>query len=101
MKIEFANGSYEIAKAIMKNKNKTIYSVVGGGDTISLINKIMQLKINFVSTAGGTFCDMKEELPGIKLYIKYVRIKLYCTKNFTKGRGILAADESTGTMIKD
>ena len=31
----FANGSYEIAKTIIKkNKSKSIYSVVGGGDTI-------------------------------------------------------------------
>ena len=66
----FANGSYEIAKAIMKkNKNKTIYSVVGGGDTISLINKINAIeKFNFVSTAGGAFLEYLEgkELPGIK-----------------------------------
>ena len=40
----FANGSYEIAKAIVKkNKNTSIYSVVGGGDTISLINKKIKL----------------------------------------------------------
>ena len=66
----FANGSYEIAKAIMKkNKNKTIYSVVGGGDTISLINKINAIEnFNFVSTAGGAFLEYLEgkELPGIK-----------------------------------
>ena len=35
----FANGSYEIANTIIKkNKNKSIYSVVGGGDTLSLIH---------------------------------------------------------------
>ena len=66
----FANGSYEIAKAIVKkNKNKSIYSVVGGGDTISLINKINVIKnFNFVSTAGGAFLEYLEgkDLPGIK-----------------------------------
>ena len=66
----FANGSYEIAKAIIKkNKNKSIYSVVGGGDTIALINKINVIKnFNFVSTAGGAFLEYLEgkELPGIK-----------------------------------
>ena len=66
----FANGSYEIAKAIVKkNKNKSIYSVVGGGDTISLINKInVNKNFNFVSTAGGAFLEYLEgkELPGIK-----------------------------------
>ena len=66
----FANGSYEIAKAIIKkNKNKSIYSVVGGGDTIALINKIKAIEdFNFVSTAGGAFLEYLEgkELPGIK-----------------------------------
>ena len=66
----FANGSYEIAKSIIKkNKDKTIYSVVGGGDTISLINQICAIKdFSFVSTAGGAFLEYLEgkELPGIK-----------------------------------
>ncbi len=66
----FANGSYEIAKTIIKkNKDKSIYSVVGGGDTIALINQIKEIKdFNFVSTAGGAFLEYLEgkELPGIK-----------------------------------
>ena len=66
----FANGSYEIAKAIIKkNRNKSIYSVVGGGDTIALINEIKAIKdFNFVSTAGGAFLEYLEgkDLPGIK-----------------------------------
>ena len=66
----FANGSYEIAKAITtKYKNNSIYSVVGGGDTIALINKIQLIEnFNFVSTAGGAFLEYLEgkELPGIK-----------------------------------
>ena len=66
----FANGSYEIAKAILKkNKNKSIYSVVGGGDTIALINEIKAVKdFDFVSTAGGAFLEYLEgkDLPGIK-----------------------------------
>ena len=66
--INFANGSYEIAKAII-NKNKSIYSVVGGGDTIAVINQISNTKnFDFVSTAGGAFLEFLEgkELPGIK-----------------------------------
>ena len=66
----FANGSHEIAKAIIKNnQNNSIYSVVGGGDTIALINQINAVKdFNFVSTAGGAFLEYLEgkELPGIK-----------------------------------
>ena len=66
----FAKGSHEIAKAIIrKNKNNSIYSVVGGGDTIAVINQINDIKnFNFVSTAGGAFLEYLEgkELPGIK-----------------------------------
>ena len=66
----FANGSYEIAKAItMKKKDNSIYSVVGGGDTIALLNQINVIKdFDFVSTAGGAFLEYLEgkELPGIK-----------------------------------
>ena len=66
----FAYGSYEIAKMIIKkNKNKSIYSVVGGGDTVAFINQIKAIKnFDFVSTAGGAFLEYLEgkELPGIK-----------------------------------
>ena len=66
----FANGSYEIAKTIAKkNKDKSIFSVVGGGDTIALINQINLIKdFDFVSTAGGAFLEYLEgkELAGIK-----------------------------------
>ena len=66
----FANGSFEIAKAIIKNnQNNSIYSVAGGGDTIALINQINAVKdFNFISTAGGAFLEYLEgkELPGIK-----------------------------------
>ena len=66
----FAVGSYEIAKTIIKkNKDNSVYSVVGGGDTIALINQIdVTENFNFVSTAGGAFLEYLEgkELPGIK-----------------------------------
>ncbi len=66
---DFANGSYEIAKSIIKNfKSNSIYSVAGGGDTIAVINKINAIdKFNFVSTAGGAFLEYLEgkSLPGI------------------------------------
>ena len=66
----FARGSHEIAKQIVKkNKDSSIYSVIGGGDTVALINQINVAKeFNFVSTAGGAFLEYLEgkELPGIK-----------------------------------
>jgi len=66
----FAKGSIEITKKIIeKNKDNTIYSVAGGGDTVSLLNNIGATdNFNFVSTAGGAFLEYLEgkELPGIK-----------------------------------
>ena len=66
----FAKGSIQIAKKIVeKNNNNTIYSVAGGGDTVSLLNTIDAVNsFNFVSTAGGAFLEFLEgkELPGIK-----------------------------------
>ena len=66
----FANGSIEIAKKIIENnKSNKIYSVAGGGDTVSLLNSLDSLNyFNFVSTAGGAFLEYLEgkELPGIK-----------------------------------
>ncbi len=65
----FANGSIEIAKAIINNnKLNKIFSVVGGGDTVSLLNSIKAVdSFNFVSTAGGAFLEYLEgkKLPGI------------------------------------
>ena len=66
----FANGSVEIAKKIIeKNKSNKIYSVAGGGDTVSLLNNLNAINdFNFISTAGGAFLEYLEgkELPGIK-----------------------------------
>ena len=66
----FSTGSIEIAKKIVeKNKENTIYSVAGGGDTVALLNSIDATNnFNFVSTAGGAFLEYLEgkELPGIK-----------------------------------
>jgi len=66
----FAIGSIKIAKKIIENnKSNVIYSVAGGGDTVSLINSLNAVNnFNFVSTAGGAFLEYLEgkELPGIK-----------------------------------
>jgi phosphoglycerate kinase len=66
----FAIGSVKIAKKIIENnKSNKIYSVAGGGDTVSLLNSLNAVKdFNFVSTAGGAFLEYLEgkKLPGIK-----------------------------------
>tara|TARA_B100001057_G_scaffold57669_1_gene51111 strand:+ start:465 stop:1649 length:1185 start_codon:yes stop_codon:yes gene_type:complete len=67
--LDFANGSLRIAKKIVENNNANkIYSVAGGGDTVSLLNKLNAVStFNFVSTAGGAFLEYLEgkQLPGI------------------------------------
>ncbi len=65
----FANGSIKIAKKISENnKANKIFSVIGGGDTVSLLNSLNLINnFNFVSTAGGAFLEYLEgeKLPGI------------------------------------
>ena len=74
---EFANGSIEIAKKIIANNNASkIFSVVGGGDTVTILNKLNIVdKFNFVSTAGGAFLEYLEgkKLPGITALNLYDR----------------------------
>jgi phosphoglycerate kinase len=56
-------------RIIQKNKSNKIYSVAGGGDTVSLLNNLNSINdFDFVSTAGGAFLEYLEgkELPGIK-----------------------------------
>ena len=66
----FANGSIKIAEKIVENNiTNKIYSVAGGGDTVSLLNSLNVINnFNFVSTAGGAFLEYLEgeDLPGIK-----------------------------------
>ena len=64
----FSFGSVEIANYIA-NKGNKIFSVVGGGDTVAVINSLkLKDKFNFVSTAGGAFLEYLEGkvLPGIR-----------------------------------
>jgi len=64
----FSLGSSEIAKYIA-NRGDKIFSVVGGGDTVAVINSLnINNKFDFVSTAGGAFLEFLEGkvLPGIK-----------------------------------
>ena len=58
----------EVLDLIENNKANKIFSVVGGGDTVSLLNNLNAIdNFNFVSTAGGAFLEYLEgkKLPGI------------------------------------
>ncbi len=62
----YMKGTKEIAKAVT---DSDAYSVIGGGDTISALNKLDLIsKIKFVSTGGGAMLEFLagKTLPGLK-----------------------------------
>ena len=67
----FANGTRSIAKTISKNTSeRSLISVLGGGDTLSAINKSKnELSFSHLSTAGGAFLEYLEgkDLPGLSV----------------------------------
>lgn len=67
----FAEGTNAIAKKISDNTiNKSLISILGGGDTVSAINKNEnKLSFTHLSTAGGAFLEYLEGkgLPGISV----------------------------------
>ena len=67
----FAKGTISIAESISKNTNeKSLISVLGGGDTLAAINKSKHnLSFSHLSTAGGAFLEYLEgkDLPGISV----------------------------------
>jgi 3-phosphoglycerate kinase len=65
----FACGTREIIKAIALATEKGAFSLAGGGDTVSAINKFnLADKFSFLSMAGGATLEFLEgkELPGLK-----------------------------------
>jgi len=64
---KFAKGTIEIAKAIANSK---AYSVIGGGDSIAVVNKAgVSDKISHICTGGGASLEFLEKgtLPGIEI----------------------------------
>ena len=67
----FMTGTMFIANAISKNsENKSLISILGGGDTLAAINKSTEkLSFTHLSTAGGAFLEYLEgkDLPGLSV----------------------------------
>lgn len=65
----FQNGTKAVAQAIANATSKGAYSLVGGGDSVSAINKFKFTdKVSYVSTGGGAMLEYIEgkALPGVK-----------------------------------
>ena len=63
---KYTNGTRQLADSVIASR---AYSVVGGGDTISALNKFgLTDKIDFISTGGGAMLEVLagKTLPGIK-----------------------------------
>jgi phosphoglycerate kinase len=65
----FSTGTFMVADAIAQATQHGAFSLVGGGDSASAINKFhMSDKFTYISTAGGAmleYCEGKI-LPGVK-----------------------------------
>ncbi|MFO7922919.1 MAG: phosphoglycerate kinase [Bacteroidales bacterium] len=66
---KFEAGTKSVAMAIAEATDKGAFSLIGGGDSVSAINKYkLADKVSYVSTGGGAMLEYMEgrELPGIK-----------------------------------
>lgn len=64
----FQEGTKSIALAVAEATSKGAYSLIGGGDSVSAINKFgLADKVSYVSTGGGAMLEYFEgkELPGV------------------------------------
>ncbi|WP_235298847.1 phosphoglycerate kinase [Portibacter marinus] len=65
----FSKGTFAIAQAVADSTSEGAFSLIGGGDSVSAINKSgLSEKVSFISTGGGAMLEFLEgkELPGIK-----------------------------------
>lgn len=66
---EFSQGTRALAESITISTSKGGYSLIGGGDTVSDINRLgFKNNFSYVSTGGGAMLEFfkNEQLPGIR-----------------------------------
>lgn len=58
---KFSHGTFEMAKAIAEATSNGAFSMIGGGDSVSAINKSgLADKVSFISTGGGAMLEFIE-----------------------------------------
>ncbi len=65
----FADGTNEVANAVVESTKNGAISIIGGGDSASAIKKLgYEAAVSYVSTGGGASLEFLEgiELPGVK-----------------------------------
>lgn len=65
---KFSKGTFSVAQSVADATAKGAFSLIGGGDSVSAINKSgLAEKVSFISTGGGAMLEFLEgkKLPGI------------------------------------
>ena len=65
---EFRKGSEELLRTIVKRTEEGATSVIGGGDSVNLVNSLgLQESVSFMSTGGGASVELMQgnKMPGI------------------------------------
>lgn len=58
---KFSKGTFEIAESIAESTGNGAFSMIGGGDSVSAINKSgLSEKVSFISTGGGAMLEFIE-----------------------------------------
>ena len=66
---KFANGTIQVANALVDATEKGCFTLIGGGDSVAAIKKYkLEDKVSYVSTGGGAMLEFLEgkPLPGIE-----------------------------------
>jgi phosphoglycerate kinase len=70
---QFSKGSFSIAKSIAAATSRGAFSLIGGGDSVSAINKSgLADQVSFISTGGGAMLEYLEgkQLPAIQAILQ-------------------------------
>ena len=70
---KFKHGTLDLARSLAINSKKSVFSIVGGGETIKALKMTKTINhINWVSTGGGAMLAFLsgEKMPGIKGLVK-------------------------------